>query len=126
MTKFKFSIGGFFGTSYEIKLKKEALLFYISDRSFPRDLLNDIPTHIIPVKENLNWQKLIKFLESQDWKPSYFNEDILDGTQWEISFTSENSKLKSSGSNEYPTEFKKFMRLLNAITRKHSIPFEVY
>lgn len=126
MTKFKFSIGGFFGTSYEIKLKKEDLLFYISDRTFRRDLLNDIPTHIIPVKDNLNWQKLIKFLDSQDWKPSYFNDDILDGTQWEISFTSENSKLKSSGSNEYPTEFKKFMRLLNAITRKHSIPFEVY
>jgi hypothetical protein len=126
MTKFKFFIGGFFGTSYEIKLKKEDLLFYISDRSFPRNLLNDIPTHTIPVKDNSDWQKLIKFLESQSWKPQYTNYEVLDGTQWEISFKSENSKLKSSGSNEYPTEFKKFMRLLNAITRKHSIPFEVY
>jgi hypothetical protein len=126
MTKFKFFIGGFFGTSYEIKLKKEDLLFYISDRSFPRNLLNDIPTHTIPVKDNSDWQKLIKFLESQSWKPQYTSYDVLDGTQWEISFNSENSKLKSSGSNEYPTEFKKFMRLLNAITRKHSIPFEVY
>jgi hypothetical protein len=126
MTKFKFYIGGYFGTSYEIKLKKEELLFYISDRSFPRDLVSERPTHIISVKDNLDWQKLIKFLDSQDWKPSYFNDDVLDGTQWKISFSSENSKLKSSGSNEYPTEFKKFMRLLNAITRKHWIPFEVY
>ena len=124
MTKFKFFIGGYFGTNFEVKLEKEDLLFYISDRSF--NIRSEVPTHIIPIQDNLDWQKLVKFLKTLDWKRRYENSGMLDGTQWEISFSCEGLKLKSSGSNEYPTEFKKFIRLLNAITRKHYIPFEIY
>ena len=126
MTKFKFFMGGYFGTSFHIKLKKEELLFYITDLPVPDEILFEKPTHIIPIKDNLDWQKLVTFLNSLEWKHYYNNVEIMDGTQWEISFSSEKSKLKSSGSNEYPTEFKKFIRLLNTITRKHYFPFEIY
>ena len=124
MTKFKFFIGGYFGTNVEVKLEKEDLLFYISDRSF--DFRSEDPTHIISIKDNLDWQKLVKFLATLEWEKHYRDEGILDGNHWEISFRTKESKLKSSGSNEYPIEFKKFIRLLNAITRKHYTPFEVY
>jgi hypothetical protein len=124
MTKFKFYIGGYFGTSFLVKLVKDELHFYISD--YPVDFSSEKPRHIIPTKDNLDWQKLVKFLNLLDWKRHYKNDDILDGTQWEISFVGEKSKLTSYGSNEYPIEFNKLIRLLRTITRKHFIPFDLY
>ena len=124
MTKFNFFIGGYFGTNFHVKLKKEELHFYISN--YHIDFSCEKPRHIITIKDNLDWQKLVEFLNLQNWKREYKNDDILDGTQWEISFVGEKSKLTSYGSNEYPIEFNKLIRLLRKIARNHYTPFDIY
>lgn len=124
MIKFKFFIGGYFGTNVEVKLEKDDLMFYISE--YPFNLRNESPSHIIPIKDNSDWLTFVQFLQTVDLKYRYENYGILDGTQWELSFSCRGTKIRSSGSNEYPPESKKFIRLFKAITRNHDIPFDIF
>lgn len=116
--KFKFFIGGYFGGHFEVQLKEDQLLFFVDNRSF----LNMPPNYIVSTKDNGDWNRLIAFIESLDWKQKYFNNEILDGTQWELTFKSDKKRLSCFGSNEYPDNFDSFINLLKKITVKHKIP----
>jgi DNA-directed RNA polymerase subunit RPC12/RpoP len=53
----------------------------------------------------------LKSVNLLDWKRSYHDSIILDGTQWEI-------VIHKSGSNMYPREWKAFCRLMKKITSR--------
>lgn len=124
MTKFKFFIGGYFGTNIKIELKKDELCFFVSDFAIDFDV-NNLPTHIISIKNDPDWNKLSQFFKTVYWNSHYDNTEIMDGTQWEIVFRCGESQLKSYGSNAYPAEFKKFIRLLNTIIKKHNLQIDI-
>lgn len=49
-----------------------------------------------------------------DWKKSYDDPQILDGTQWSLEITYKNqSTLKKHGNNAYPPHWSKFMMFIN-------------
>ena len=49
-----------------------------------------------------------------EWKKSYVNPCVLDGTQWQIKIEYENGRrpLKFSGSNAYPYNFTELLELM--------------
>ncbi len=107
--KFEASIGGFFGPSYEVKLMPDGTLLYTDD---PYDF--PVPgreSNGITVSED-QWREFRKALDNANvwsWK-EYYDSDILDGTQWELTIKYRDAFVSSGGSNNYPPEeeFKQF------------------
>ncbi|MEJ7627924.1 MAG: hypothetical protein WKF35_13745 [Ferruginibacter sp.] len=114
--KFKFFIGGFYNGHFEIILKKENLICFISN--YPLNPLE--PTHTFSIVEDTDWEILVQYLRTLQWK-SFYEAGMYDGTQWTLEFKTEEINIKSYGSNAYPKGFKKLLRLLNNITEKHRI-----
>ena len=47
------------------------------------------------------------------WKKRYYNPDVLDGTQWEVTFFfSAGTTVEAGGSNSFPANFRKFLKLM--------------
>ncbi|MDO8869518.1 MAG: hypothetical protein Q7V10_02085 [Methanobacteriaceae archaeon] len=61
------------------------------------------------------WEKLDQF-DIWSWEKSYINFNIIDGCAWSIDLTHNNKKIKSSGSNAWPENFKEFIRALEDLT----------
>lgn len=114
--QFNFFIGGYFGGYFEVFVKKADLVCFISD--YPTKPLE--PTHIFSIQNDPDFEILLQFLQNLKWKEIYDNGSC-DGTQWTLKYRHKEIKLKSYGSNVYPKGFKKLLRLLNNITRKHGI-----
>lgn len=58
-------------------------------------------------------RRLLRHYYVMDWNPEYHNEDILDGTQWELSIILQNhQKRQYCGSNAYPPRFHQLLRLI--------------
>ena len=123
--KFNFFIGGYLGSQFEVRLQGDDLQFFISKGPMHMKSAT-VPNYVISVVNNKDWHKLVKFIETLNWKRTYSNDDILDGTQWALVFESEEKKLNCSGSNDYPPEFDKLTRRVNAFARKHNLPFNMY
>lgn len=122
--KFKFFIGGYHGNHFEVVLQKEDLCFFVDD--IPMGIWEDTkPNYIISIKQDEDWQDLIKLMESLKWKRKYCDNEIMDGTQWKLVFKSSHNKLNCYGSNEYPEDFDAFINRLSLFTKKHKIPFKV-
>ncbi|WP_301109781.1 hypothetical protein [Sporosarcina sp.] len=66
-------------------------------------------------KHFISQLKLIDFL---NWKSSYIEPYILDGTQWSIEVIREGRTIKKYGSNAYPTSWLLFCELLSNITMR--------
>ena len=76
----------------------------------PDILLKEIPL------TSEQWCEFIKELTALEigcWKDKYYNNDICDGTQWnlKISFPG-NNKISKCGSNEYPPYWNKFNKIM--------------
>ncbi len=120
---FKFFIGGFFGGHFETCLQDEKLLFFVSNLPMGVDIETDIPNYTVSIKNDPDWQGLLRFIKALNWKPEY-ESDILDGEQWTLAFEDGNFTLDCYGNNAYPADFDEFTRLLRVITKKHNIPFD--
>jgi hypothetical protein len=120
--EFQFFIGGYNSGHFEVVLKNGELHFFVSN--YPIRIEEQEPTHIIPIEGYIAWQNLINYLDGLNWKRKY-ETDIMDGTQWELTFESEFKKMKCYGSNAFPTEFENFVKLLRKITIKNKIPNEL-
>ncbi len=117
--KFRFSIGGYFSGRFEVILKNDSLLFFVSSRPMPIDISK--PDYEIPIEGEAEFLNLISLIEGLKWKRSY-NAPIMDGTQWVLEFASENKKSSCYGSNAYPADFDAFLDQLKALTSKYNIP----
>ena len=102
--KLYFYYGGFRGPFYEILYKNK--LFEIS--------LGEVgsnETYYISCPPKEKWDQFWVFLENKkiwEWNKEYIDQNILDGTQWEIDFSNSVKRVKSYGSNKFPNknEFK--------------------
>lgn len=107
ITKVIFCIGGFFG-GYEtrtITLDKEHLHFDVEHSLMPKPSnLPDTCNYPCTRDEFLDG---IRELHMGEWRTSYMNNDVLDGTQWELTveFSDGHKPFKTGGSNAYPYNF---------------------
>ena len=108
--KFNFFIGGFMGESYKLNLENDELTCTVLEQGY-EDKNNSFS---VETKYNTNWDEMISFLNTRNWKPEY-HKPMMDGTHWELEFESETKTIKSSGSNAYPLGFQKFLKLLNEV-----------
>ncbi len=51
-----------------------------------------------------------------NWRRRYDNNDILDGTQWEIVVVRDGRNIIRSGSNDYPKEWENFCKIISEIS----------
>ena len=120
--KFRFFIGGYFSSHFEIFLKKDNLLIF--DYECPFNIDDQKPTHSISINDNIPWQNLVNYIEGLKWQRNY-NSDALDGIQWELTFENQNKKMKCFGNNAYPTEFDNFTSYLKKIIANYNISDEL-
>lgn len=53
--------------------------------------------------------------ECSDWKRVYDNPEVLDGTQWEVEVDGDELRLRATGSNAYPANWKAFLRVVRSL-----------
>lgn len=110
--KFDFSIGGFFSDNFSLKLKNGKLEYKAS--MYP--IINGVkPQIFVPKKEQ--WKEfIIALTKYQAWKKEYRENNVYDGTQWELKLQYGKIKIKSFGSNSYPENFKDFIKDIQKLT----------
>ena len=114
LEKLKFEIGGF-SQGYESILLKDNEIFYKEHQFI--DLLE--PTKTVTDNEIREFLKTCDEIKLWSWKKEYSNQEILDGTQWELKIK-KGGKLRGrniSGSNSYPQPIDKFNRFVIAINK---------
>lgn len=113
---FYFFIGGYRGENIKIRKyynsieiqKSDAPIFYEEDKV----LIN------VSKDEWKNFWRKIDKINVWDWQKDYFNQDVLDGTQWELIIKRDNKKsIKIFGSNAYPENFQSFLNVINSIAK---------
>lgn len=133
---FLFNIGSYFGGYNEIRIQGD--LFETSKSK--QDYINVLPEPNGDLPEALK-QELIEVLNEihvPKWNRRYYNNDICDGTQWEleVKYNQRKTSKISFGSNEYPKiskvknelvsessescskEFKKLLKILNKLAEQ--------
>ena len=121
--KLDFFIGGFSGDNIKIKNNGNELEVGISDNPAPNPM--NIYSHLI---NNNQWQEFWEEIDEQgiwNWKNSYTDNTIRDGTQWELNLEKDGKIKKTWGSNDYPENFDMFIKSINKIA-KTSISDEDY
>jgi hypothetical protein len=128
MNSFEFYVGGYSGTSHFVYIdgkRKNKLIRYaktpggmFADLKHPKNEINfhpDILIKEIPLTSE-QWLKFIEeisALEIAFWKDNYYDNEVCDGTQWELIVRLPNrNKISKSGSNEYLPYWNKFMKIL--------------
>lgn len=128
MNSFEFYVGGYFGTSHFVYIdgkRKNKLIRYaktpggmFADLKHPKNEINFHPDILIkemPLTSEqwLKFKEEISALEIAFWKDKYYDNEVCDGTQWELIVRLPNrNKISKSGSNEYPPYWNKFMKIL--------------
>ena len=116
-----FSIGGFSGGYERIIWQNDKLYHYCDGIFIDEDFT-------IPSTKDWEefWDK-VDVLKVWSWKKDYNNDDVLDGTQWELTIKREGRrKRRIFGSNAYPEPkgtFDSFIKALNKLS-KSEIEFE--
>jgi len=108
----KFTVGGYFYgyKTLEIFINGENVTYKIL-----RNGLLNVDTKIShEVKISADWIKKLDALNIFEWKEHYFSE-ILDGTQWELTFKDGKNIYRGGGSNAFPEDWEKFLDLLDEI-----------
>lgn len=113
-----FSVGGYFGPNYRVVVKSiegNKYIFYArSSYGLPHDFNQRMSL------DDGQWDAVARELTRMEipcWKKDYFDHDILDGIQWDLSLRfSSGLKLKKFGSNAFPVYWDKFLQLLHKYT----------
>ena len=77
---------------------------------------NNEPMTCIPSIEE--WNKFLESIERLDvlnWKESYIDPSILDGTQWLFQIRTESFEIETGGSNAYPENFNGLIMSINKL-----------
>lgn len=109
--------GGYSGESYFFFVNKIENTYqfrfgYSSSGMLINNDINDPNLKCIDQDEN-HYNMFIEELESvvKDWKESYNNNNIMDGTQWHIDLVEKNKRY--FGSNEFPKNYTQLQDVLN-------------
>jgi len=122
-----FSIGGFSG-DYERIIWQNDKLYHFFERNFNDEELDKVLDFSTPSTKD--WDEFwdaVDTLKVWSWKKNYNNDDVLDGTQWELTIKQAGMrKRRIFGSNAYPEPkgtFDSFIKALNKLS-KSEIEFE--
>ena len=77
---------------------------------------NNEPMTCIPSIEE--WNKFLESIERLDvlnWKESYIDPSISDGTQWLFQIRTESFEIETGGSNAYPENFNGLIKSFNML-----------
>ena len=114
-----FSIGGF-SEDYEKIIWKNNKLYHFFDRSFLEEDFT-IPSE----KDWEDFWKTVDKLKVWSWNKEYNNDDILDGTQWELEIKREGRrKRRIFGSNAYPKPKGTFISFIKALNKLSNAEIE--
>jgi len=104
-------IGGFSGPCYGL-VKVDETLEYQSNGC------SNGAVHVSIVPTTARWKafrcKLDKF-NVWYWRRRYVDDNILDGTQWEMKLCYPDRRILTSGSNDYPPDFNLLIRAVRAL-----------
>ncbi|WP_411842387.1 hypothetical protein [Salinicoccus sp. HZC-1] len=100
----KVSYGGFFGGYNEIDIDIENSEVSLG---FTRGKV-ETTVRELNKKEITELMNMLKEVDILNWKRSYDNPYVLDGTQWDITLQREAGDLVRSGNNEFPKGWDKF------------------
>ena len=118
---FDFSIGGFSGGYERIIWQNDKLYYYCDGIFLDEDFT--IPS----IKDWEEFWVEVDALKVWNWKKDYNNDDVLDGTQWELTIKRAGRRRRRIfGSNAYPEPkgtFDSFIKALNKFS-KSEIEFE--
>jgi len=133
--KFEIRIDRYFGDSCSLVYKNKLFLYrgptggittsscinpiYINDYQFEHIAIfksdSDDADLVISEERKLNFYNYIsRYCKS--WEKEYSNPTICDGTSWEFDIWIDDFRLKSNGHEEYPTNFKAFLKKLSVLT----------
>ena len=117
-----FYIGGFFGGYERVIWQNDKLHHQFFERNFdddekPDKVLNETAPSTKDWEEF--WQA-VDALKVWNWKKVYNNDDVLDGTQWQLRIKKQGKRgRKIFGSNAYPEPkgtFNSFIKALNKLS----------
>ena len=96
-----FSIGGWTSKKRLTLEGNEVNVFPPARFGWPEAVITHSPSE----EEWLEFSKSLKRLDVANWKRSYMDPHILDGTQWRLMVITEASEIETGGSNAYPEYF---------------------
>ena len=113
--EFSFEIGGFRLESCKIYSQDQ---FVIIQKMDVPGLITD--TNRVKVSD-LDWQTFwnkIDLLGVWDWEKEYFDQDVMDGVQWELMIDKKGrQRRRIFGSNKFPKNFEALTNLINEISK---------
>ena len=113
--EFSFEIGGFRLDSYKIYSQDQ---FVITQNMDVPGLITD--SNKVEVSD-LDWQTFwnkIDLLGVWDWDKEYFDQDVMDGVQWELMIDRKGrQRRRIFGSNKFPKNFEALTNLINDISK---------
>lgn len=109
----KFTVGSFFDgyKTVEISVGTKKVSYKIL-----RNGLNDVEqkkSRAVEVGDE--WLAEFDELNIFSWEKNYFNAEILDGTQWELTLKHGRKNYRGGGSNAYPENWARFLDWLDAL-----------
>ena len=109
-----FRVGGFFGTSYYVKIKDNVLSY----RTYSRGITSEWQKQTLSADDIKSLENKLIELGVANWDKQYRDSRIMDGTQWAVHFSSKKIKVKSKGSNKYPDTYKALIRYISKVLLK--------
>ena len=104
-----FNIGGFSQGNEKIIWRNNKLYHFYDESFLDQDFITP------SAKDWEQFWEVIDTINVWGWEKEYYTDDILDGTQWELTIKRPGKrKRRIFGSNAYP---KSFMLLINALNK---------
>ena len=113
ITVLKYSIGGFSNGYENIEINLSTLRVRSSEGLGGGWNLKEKTIDKATAQQFIEELKRIDLL---NWKSSYVDTDILDGTQWTVEMVREGRNLYKSGSNRYPVQWAAFCTLMRELS----------
>ena len=109
---FSFEYGGFGSDNYKIYNNGIDVIIEINHHRINHEEYN----HQISSEQWEEFWKVIDEIDAWRWGKDYFNQDILDGTQWELVIDRKGKRRRRIfGSNDYPPNFNLLIDAINKL-----------
>jgi hypothetical protein len=95
--KFSAYVGGFLGSSYSVELIGKSIKYEEISAGKTKKIMIE-PTE----QQWMKFRQTLDALKVWHWKNSYWDSQVMDGTQWGISIKYSDKKLDVVASNSYP------------------------
>ena len=108
---FSFEYGGFGSDQYKIYNSNLDIIVEINQQGINHEEFNQTSSE--------QWDEFWRVIDEIDawrWGKDYFNQDILDGTQWELVIDRKGKRRRRIfGSNDYPPNFNLLIDAINKL-----------